>query len=96
MQLKNAGIGNYFEQRLSVEDIGLYKPHRHVYRWAARQMKVAPEDCLFIATHGWDVAGAISAGMKAAFLDRPGQNLYPLAPKPAFIESDLERLSSKL
>jgi 2-haloacid dehalogenase len=95
-QLKNAGIGNYFEQQLSVEDIGLYKPHLHVYRWAARQMNVHPESCLFIAAHGWDVAGAMSAGMKAAFLNRPGQHLYPLSAKPVFIEPDLKCLSSKL
>lgn len=92
-QLQNAGIDIYFEQQLSVEDIGIYKPHRHVYKWAARKMKIAPEDCLYIAAHGWDVTGAMSAGMNAAFLNRPGHQLYSLAPEPTFIEPDLERLS---
>lgn len=95
-QLKNAGIAGFFEQQLSVEDIGLYKPCRHVYRWAARRMGVVPDRCLFIAAHGWDVAGAMSAGMNAAFLNRPGQNLYPLAPEPAYVERDLEQLALKL
>lgn len=95
-QLTNANIAAFFDRRLSIEDIGIYKPHRHVYRWAARQMGVSPNDCLFIAAHGWDVSGAISAGMEAAFLNRPGQSLYPLAPEPAYIEPDLEHLASKL
>ncbi len=95
-QLNNAGIGTYFEQQFSVEDIGLYKPERHVYRWAARQMQTVPEECLFIAAHGWDVAGAMSAGMKAAFLNRPGQQLYPLAPDPHYVEPNLPQLAAKL
>jgi len=95
-QLNNAGLARHFELLLSVEDIGIFKPHRHVYRWAARRMDINPQNCLFVAAHGWDVAGAMEAGMQATFLDRPGQNLYPLAPKPDFIEPDLEVLASKL
>ncbi|HKK46408.1 MAG TPA: haloacid dehalogenase type II [Balneolaceae bacterium] len=95
-QLSNAGIEMHFELHLNVEDIGIYKPNRHVYRWAARQLGVAPGDCLFVAAHGWDVAGAMASEMEAAFLDRPGQNLYPLAANPAYVEPDLEQLASKL
>jgi len=95
-QLSNAGIDKHFELQLSIDDIGIYKPDRHVYRWAARQLGVAPGDCLFVAAHGWDVAGAMAAEMKAAFLDRPGQNLYPLSTNPAFVVPDLEQLASML
>jgi len=95
-QLSNAGIDMHFELQLSIDDIGIYKPDRHVYRWAGRQLGVALGDCLFVAAHGWDVAGAMAAEMEAAFLDRPGQSLYPLAPEPAFIEPNLEQLASKL
>lgn len=95
-QLHNAGINTYFERQFSVEDIGLYKPDRHVYRWAARQMQTSPEECLFIAAHGWDIAGAMAAGMNTAFLSRPGQKLYPLAPEPDFVEPNLKQLAKKL
>ncbi|MDZ7720521.1 MAG: haloacid dehalogenase type II [Balneolaceae bacterium] len=95
-QLRNAGIDTFFAQTLSVEDIGIYKPDRDVYRWAARKMEVAPNDCLFIAAHGWDVAGAGAARMHTAFLSRPGQNLYPLAPEPTYNVSDLRQLSLQL
>ncbi len=95
-QLKHAEIGHYFEKKMSVEDIGIYKPDRHVYQWAARKMDVAAEDCLFIAAHGWDIAGAMAAGMQTAFLNRPGQNVYPLTPEPMFVEPGLAQLASKL
>lgn len=95
-QLKNAGIDRFFEQRLSVEDIGLYKPHRHVYRWGARQLKVHPEDCLFIAAHGWDIAGAMAAGMRVAFIARSGQQTYPLAPEPDWVTPDIDQLTRTL
>ena len=95
-QLNSAGISSYFERQFSVEDIGLYKPDRHVYRWAARQMEATPKECLFVAAHGWDIAGAMSSGMKAAFLNRPGQQLYPLAPDPHYIEPNLAQLAAKL
>src|SRR6516164_1356263 len=36
-QMQNARLAGYFEALLSVEEIGLYKPHAHVYRWAARR-----------------------------------------------------------
>ncbi len=34
-----------------------------------------------VAAHGWDIAGALAAGMQAAFIERKGQVL-PLVPKP--------------
>lgn len=95
-QLHSAGISKYFEQQLSVEDIGLFKPDRHVYRWAARKMQATTGECLFIAAHGWDIAGAMAAGMNAAFLSRPGQKLYPPAPEPLHNEPDLVALAAKL
>lgn len=95
-QLHNSGISSYFEQCLSVEEIGLYKPHRQVYKWAAKKLKVKPRECLFVAAHGWDIAGALSAGMQAAFIARPGHSLYPLSPEPDFVVEDLAELSVML
>lgn len=53
--------------------MGKYKPHPDVYRWAAGRAGADVSDCLLVAAHGWDVAGAAWAGMKAAFVARPGQ-----------------------
>ena len=79
-QMEHAGLTGFFESSLSVEEVGLYKPHAHVYRWAARRVAVEVSGCLFVAAHGWDVAGASWAGMRTAFVARPGQQMYPLGP----------------
>ena len=96
MQFKNAGLTDYFDERLSIEDLGKYKPDSDVYNWAARKMGVQPNECIMIAAHGWDIAGAMWAGWRGAFIARPGQQLYPLAPPPEIIEPDLLKISKQL
>ena len=95
-QMKNSGLHEFFEKELSVEEVGLYKPHAHVYRWAARRVGAAASECLMVAAHGWDVAGAKWAGMQTAFVARPGQQLFPLAPPPDFSVQTLEELADLL
>ncbi|MGM0506054.1 MAG: haloacid dehalogenase type II [Bacteroidota bacterium] len=95
-QLTFARIDSYFDQILSVDSLQVYKPHRAVYEWAANQLSVSPEECLFIAAHAWDVAGAAAAGMTTAFIQRSGQSLYLLSPAPRFVTKDLLELSHVL
>lgn len=95
-QFENAELTEYFERRLSVEDIKVYKPDLRSYRWALEQMGVKPEEAMLVAAHGWDIAGAKAAGMQAAFITRPGKTLYPLAIKPDYIVSDLFELAEIL
>lgn len=95
-QFTNAGLLDFFEERLSIEDIGKYKPHFDTYTWAARKMGIKPEEAMLIAAHGWDVAGAIWAGWQAAFVSRPGQQKYPLAPETEITAPDLKLISEKL
>ena len=44
----------------------------------------------------WDVAGALQAGYAAAFVARPGKVLYPLAPKPDIVASDLGAVTRRV
>jgi len=95
-QLDHAGITGYFEAALSVETVAFYKPHPHTYHWAAQRMGVEAHDSLLVAAHGWDVAGALWAGMRAVFIQRPGQQLYPLAEAPECNVSSLGDLADYL
>lgn len=95
-QLEHAGIADCFERQLSVEGIGKYKPHREVYLWAAQQVQAKPEECMLVAAHGWDVAGAKWAGMMTAFVARPGQQVFSLAPSPDIQVADLTELATRL
>lgn len=95
-QMKNSRLHEFFEKELSVEEVGLFKPHAHVYRWAARRLGVDVSECLMVAAHGWDVAGAKWAGMRNAFIARPGQQLFPLAPQPDFSVQTVGELANLL
>jgi len=95
-QFTNAGLLDYFDERLTVEDIGKFKPHADMYDWGARKMGIKSSECLLVAAHGWDIAGALWAGWRGAFVSRPGAQLYPLAPKPEINEKDLSLVADKL
>ncbi len=95
-QMENAGLTHFFEKRLSIEDIQMFKPHTHAYKWAARKMEVDPSQCMLVAAHGWDVAGALWAGWRAAFISRPGAQLFPLAETPEINKPDLLQISKDL
>ena len=95
-QIDHARLGSFFERQLSVESVSTYKPHRDVYRWAAQEMQIDPSDCMLVAAHGWDVAGAKWAGLMTAFIARERQQKFPLAPAPDIDVSDLGALATAL
>ncbi|WP_179336555.1 haloacid dehalogenase type II [Winogradskyella ludwigii] len=95
-QFENSGLLDYFEERLSIEDMGKFKPDADAYDWAARKMKIKPSECLLVAAHGWDIAGALWAGWRGAFISRPGAQLYPLSPKPEINEQNLDLVAKNL
>ncbi len=95
-QTRHAGIDGFFEKQLSVQTVRRFKPDRAVYEWAAREMGVVPADCMLVAAHGWDVAGAQWAGLRSAFIAREGQQKFPLAAAPELDVPDLAALAQRL
>ena len=81
-QMETNDAVDLFERLLSADAIERYKPAREAYAYAARELGVAPGEILLVAAHGWDCAGALNAGCRAAFLRRPGQALDPKGPQP--------------
>lgn len=95
-QMEHAGLSDCFEQQLSVESVGKFKPHIEVYHWAAREMQVDPSECMLVAAHGWDVAGAQWAGLRSTFIMRAKQQIFPLANEPELIVTNLKALAKEL
>jgi len=95
-QLSSAGLAPLFTRILSVEQLQVYKPDLRVYQWAMKELGKPVSECMMVAAHGWDVGGAKRAGMKTAFVTRKGQALYPLAPAPDLIVSDIGELAAKI
>lgn len=95
-QLKHAGLTDYFEATLSIDAIKKYKPALETYKWAVEQLSVSADDAMLVAAHGWDIAGALQAGLQAAFIERKGQSLYPLSAPPQIIGKDLVDVANKI
>ena len=95
-QLKNAGIGEYFERSFSVDAVRKFKPAAEVYRLVATELQVAPSQLRLVAAHAWDVLGAMRAGCSAAFVARPGKALFPLADRPDIVGPDLRNVADQI
>ncbi|MFC3774095.1 haloacid dehalogenase type II [Mycolicibacterium holsaticum] len=96
--LETAGLGAYFERRLSVDALRVFKPCPELYRDAARQLGVGVSDCMMVAAHMWDLIGARAAGFSAALITRTGNAPLPAPglPLPTLIASDIEQLAIEL
>ncbi len=68
--LRSAGLDEFVEQVISVEEVKLSKPRREVYLHTAKATGMAPGDLALVATHAWDVHGAKAAGLVAGFVSR--------------------------
>ena len=95
-QMNHAGLSELFDLILSVEKTGKYKPHPETYEFAMQKVNSNAGNTLMVAAHGWDITGALRAGMQTAFIERPGKFLYPLAEKPRFIVENIEQLADVL
>jgi 2-haloacid dehalogenase len=95
-QLTNAGIRDLFEQSLSADTVGRLKPAPEPYRHAAERLGVRIGEVLLVAAHAWDVAGAMAAGARAAFVARPGMVPDPRGRPPDLVVRDLGELAERL
>jgi 2-haloacid dehalogenase len=95
-QLRNAGLADRLDAILSADQVQALKPRREPYELVARTFDVAIGDVRLIAAHAWDVAGALAAGCRAAFVARPGMVLSPLGEQPDVVGTDLAEVAAEL
>jgi 2-haloacid dehalogenase len=95
-QLSHAGLLEFFEQTLSVEEVKRFKPHPKVYRMAAQKLGVQSSEIRLVAAHNWDTTGAIRAGCKAAFVARPGMVLGDLDEQPDIVAATMTEVVGKI
>lgn len=82
--LTRAGIREEFEELLSVEGAGVWKPAAAAYHYVARRCGVEPEELVMVAVHPWDLDGAARAGLRTAWLDRAGRHYPAYAMQPTW------------
>ncbi len=61
-----------FDDVLSVELVGIFKPSPAVYRRAARELDLEPNELLMVSANSFDVMGARMCGLRGAYINRYG------------------------
>jgi len=95
-QMRNSGLRDLLEAVYSADEVRALKPAAAPYRMVAERGGVTIGDVRLVAAHGWDIAGALAAGCRAAFVARPGAVLYPHGPRPDVVGPDLATVADAL
>ncbi len=95
--VRHAGLEKTFEHVLSVEEVGIYKPSRRVYRLAMQKFHIqdAPSIC-FVSANTWDAQAAAQFGFQVVRIARTPRQDDKLPGKPARLITSLNELSSCL
>ncbi|UAB89472.1 haloacid dehalogenase type II [Ruegeria sp. SCSIO 43209] len=87
--VQSAAIGDVLDDVLSVESVGVFKPHASVYDLVQNRFGCARDEVLFVSSNGWDAAGASGYGFVTAWVNRAGEPMDRLPWKPAHVLPDL-------
>ena len=94
--LETAGIRYLFLGIVSVDDIKTFKPSPAAYAHFQRTAKVIGNEAWLISSNSFDVTGAISAGMKSAWIQRSSEAIFdPWEIKPTIKASSLLDLTKR-
>lgn len=87
--VQSAGIGDVLDDVLSVESVGVFKPHVRVYDLVQERFGCARDEVLFVSSNGWDAAGASGYGFVTAWVNRADEPMDRLPWTPAHVLPDL-------
>jgi 2-haloacid dehalogenase len=90
--VQSAAISDSLDAVLSIEEVGVYKPHPSVYQLACDRLGLERERICFVSSNGWDVAGAATFGFQTVWLNRFDQERDRLPGQPRLILRGLDEL----
>ena len=95
-KLVRDNIGVPFDDIISVEKAGAFKPHPAVYRTAARILGKSPGEIMMVAAHSFDITGARACGYRAAYVNRYDLPNEESSYLPDFEVADFNQLADRL
>lgn len=93
LEAAKAYIGFPFDDVISVQEAGYFKPHWKTYATAAERIGEERSSILFVANHAFDCIGAKSYGMRTAFIDRRRRPFGETPHQPDLIVKDFAELA---
>ena len=95
--LNNANIRSYFLDIVSVDEIKSYKPNPDVYSHFLTRAEALRENAWLISSNPFDVIGAVSYGMRAAWIKRSAEALFdPWEIEPTLTLNGLSNLAEQI
>lgn len=85
-----------FDKIISVETVGVFKPHPAVYRTCARILGNEPHELMMISSNSFDVMGARACGFQAAWIKRSDLPYEETSYKPTLVVKDFHELATAL
>lgn len=85
-----------FNKIISVQTVGVFKPHPAVYRTAARILRSEPQELMMISSNAFDIMGARACGFQAAWVKRHEVPYEETPYQPTLIVKDFHELAAKL
>lgn len=89
-------IGFPFDEVISVQEAGYFKPHWATYESAEEISGEERTSLLFVANHAFDCIGAKSYGMRTAFIDRRKRPFGETPHQPDIIVTDFKELAEAM
>jgi 2-haloacid dehalogenase len=94
--VRHAGLDHLLDAVISVDSLGVFKPHPSVYALATAEFGVDPAEIGFVSSNYWDIAGATSFGFRTYWINRTGQVPDDLGFTPVAVLRSLDELTAHL
>jgi len=94
--INHSRLTPHLDAVLSVDEIGIYKPHPRVYQMVLDRLEVQTHQVLFVSSNAWDVAGAAYFGFEVVWCNRAGNLAEKLPGKPAAEIKSLDEIPALL
>jgi 2-haloacid dehalogenase len=92
----NSGLGEFFDQRISADEVGMFKPSPVVYRHAAERLARPAVQVRLVTSNAFDSVGASAAGMRTAWINRAAVPFDTIGAQPDLTVPALDRLPAAL
>jgi 2-haloacid dehalogenase len=92
--VEHNGIADLFDDVISVEDAGVFKPHPRVYTLAIERLGLDRRAISFQSANAWDAYAASAFGMRVVWCNRQGHSRERLPGGPDFEVKTLAELPS--
>src|SRR5262245_36534051 len=90
--IQHAGLLGLFDRVLSTDEVGSFKPAPRAYALGPSALQLTREEILFVASAGWDVAGAKWFGYPTYWVNRTASSREELGAEPDGAGRDMHDL----